>query len=58
MIDLGQATTAQERRDAIKPHAWPSAQERAARNRAIETDNAADWQHWRDLRAQRLEIGQ
>lgn len=37
MIDMGQALSAQDRRDSVRRHSWPSAEERAAQQRMLRT---------------------
>ena len=57
MVDLGQAIAAQDRRDSVSRLPWPSPEERALRNRAIETDSESDWQAWRAMRDARVGHG-
>lgn len=55
MVDMGQALSAQDRRDAVRARSWPDAEERALRNAAVESGSDLDWQKYHLVRAARLE---
>ncbi len=54
MVDLGQATTQQERRERAKNIPFANQRERDLRNRAIETDAISDWSVYHAARLERL----